>query len=144
MNHSDRHYRYAQHLFDCASYIGLEGAYSDWQCVTLFYSCLHFCEAVVFYQPIEISTKNGDREFTNLEEYYAWTTIENNRRITKHGLLSDLVKRRHRSIHPQYDHMLGVAHSIRYSCDTLSADEVEFIKTNADAIRDYVTKETRG
>ena len=136
LSYSEREFKQANHLWECAEKIREMKDFDDWYVVTVFYASLHYCRALLFHRtatPIHSEHElNGCETF---EEYC--TTVNPGGYVDRHSTLVDLVRRHHSKIAPGYRMLKSSANKSRYQTFDLSPEEVSKAYGNALSIRSY-------
>ncbi|MDH7460428.1 hypothetical protein QEG73_04035 [Chitinophagaceae bacterium 26-R-25] len=120
---------HALHNEAVCDHLELTVEFADWTITTAFYAALQFVNYKVF--PFEAPTINGKKtKIECLDDYYRY---KNERRISKHELLADLVEKHCDSISPDYDWLLSMSMTARYSGylhDKMIADKARRLMKN--------------
>ena len=102
---------HALHNESVCDYLDLNALFSDWTITTAFYASLQFVTHKIF--PFEAPAIGGKK--TKIESLDDFSRYKNDRRISKHDLLSDLVEKYCNLISPDYDWLLSMSMTARYS-----------------------------
>lgn len=122
MRKNNEQLNHALHNEAVCDYLELKVDFADWTITTAFYAALHFVSYKIF--PLEIPSIDGKKtKIENVDDYYRY---KSDRKLSKHALLSDLVERHCYQISPEYDWLLSMSMTARYSYyqhDKLIADK---------------------
>lgn len=98
---------HALHNEKACNYLDKKKEFTDWVITTAFYSSLHFVNYKIF------PFKEGNIEYTSLDIYHS-SVMTAGRKISKHGLLCELVRKRLVNIAPDYRHLKDISNTARY------------------------------
>lgn len=122
MKKSNDRLNHALHNESVCDYLELRVDFADWTITTAFYASLHFVSYKIF--PLEVPSVEGKKtNIENIEDYYRY---KSDRKLSKHNLLADLVEKHCNQISPEYDWLLSMSMTSRYSNyqhDKLIADK---------------------
>lgn len=111
MKKNNERLEHALHNEKVCDYLELKQEYADWIITTAFYSALQFVSYKIF--PFEVPAIGGKKtEISTIDQYHNYN---NPKRISKHDLLADLVAKHCHDIHPDYDWLLDMSMTARYS-----------------------------
>lgn len=107
---SDR-LNHALHNEEVCKYLVLKQEFSDWIITTAFYSALQFVSHKIF--PFDVPAIGGKK--TKIESIDDYARYKSDRKLSKHELLADLVAQKCGPIHPDYDWLLSMSMTARYT-----------------------------
>lgn len=111
MKKNDERLNHALHNEAVCEYLQLKVEFPDWVITTAFYTALQFVSYKIF--PFEVPTIGGKKtKIESLNEFYLYKT---DRKMSKHDLLADLVNKHCGVISPDYDWLLSMSMTARYS-----------------------------
>lgn len=101
---------HALHNEQVCNYLELRVEFCDWVITTAFYTALQFVSYKIF--PFEVSSIGGKKtKIESLDQFYNY---QQNRKLSKHNLLADLVAKHCNSISADYDWLLSMSMNARY------------------------------
>ncbi len=103
--------KHALHNESVCNYLEVKQEFADWVITTAFYSALHFVSYKIFpFQVKSIQDKN-----TSIENLDQFSNYNNPKRKSKHELLAELVFKNCPKISEDYDWLLDMSMTARYS-----------------------------
>lgn len=111
MTKSDDRLNHALHNEAACDYLELGVDFADWTITTAFYAALQFVSYKIF--PFEVPSIEGKKtKIESIDDYYRY---KSDRKLSKHDLLADLVEKQCNQISPDYDWLLSMSMTARYS-----------------------------
>lgn len=102
---------HALHNEAVCNYLELKQEFTDWIITTSFYTALQFVSYKIF--PFEMPSIGGKKTVINsIDDFYRYN---NSRKLSKHELLADLVEKNCPKIAPDYDWLLSMSMTARYT-----------------------------
>ncbi|MCR1795356.1 hypothetical protein [Leptospira sp. id769339] len=123
------HREHAIHNEEVCSLLLKQKAFPDWVVTTAFYSALHYAEDLIF--PL----KEGDSSYDNISEYKV--TLDYSKRISKHDLRLELIKKKLSGIYNEYRWLYEKSHKARYVTYKIDPEAANLAKRYLEKIRNF-------
>ncbi len=120
--------KHAKHNKEACEYLIESGKFNDWVITTAFYSALHFIESNLF--PLSITYGSKTVRYNSFDHYCDNTTNYN----SKHRLRRTLIEEHLSEIAVEYNSLMDLCWTARYSNYNHSSDIASLAKTNLDSI----------
>lgn len=111
MTKSNDRLNHALHNEAVCDYLELKVDFADWTITTAFYASLQFVSYKIF--PFEVAAIGGKK--TKIESIDDYSRYKSDRKLSKHELLADLVEKHWSQISPDYDWLLSMSMTARYT-----------------------------
>ena len=117
----DLRLKHAKHNEDSCSYLGISGAYPDWEVTTSFYSAVQYTKYKLF--PLK-DVQSGDK-FDSFDEYKTYRGGQN---TSPHTILKNLIKENLPQIRNAYYSLFDACHTARYNEYRIDQRDVNLAK----------------